>query len=134
MGVAGHLGAGRVHDAMPAESDTLGPPLPPGTRFALIAPGQGRPEAAQFVHKPFVAPGLPALARHIHRRRGDAALQLAPERVRWMGQTLDTVRVVAHDQTGERYRLIGHAFIGGQDWRTLASALDAQIPNAEVGA
>ena len=117
-----------------ARADILCPLLPDGTRYALLAPGEGMPEAVTLLRKPFVAPGLPELARHIHRDRGDAALELAPERVRWMGRTLDTVRIVAHDQTADRRRLIGHAFIGGQHWRALAQALDTQVPAFEVGA
>lgn len=132
MGVAGHLGAGRVHDTM-SLIDICAPPLPDAARFLLIARGDGRPEAATPIRKPFAAETLPALARRIHRLRGTDALQLAPEGVRWLGRSYAAVRVVAHDQTGDRWRLIGHAISRvpvrpAAFQRDLAHALNATRP------
>lgn len=133
MGVAGHLGAGRGPDAVSAEIDIICPVPPDGARFALLAPGDGRAEAVLACRKPFAAERISGLARHILNARGADALQLAPERVRWLGRTFEAVRVVAEDQVGGRARLIGHAWIGGRDWRALAHALESVQPSHDLG-
>jgi hypothetical protein len=123
----------------PQVTDIRCPALPAAPRFALIAPGDGRPEAVTPIRKPFAAETLPALARRIHRLRGPDALQLTAERIRWLGRTHDAVRVVAHDQTGDRWRLIGHAVSGVEArpvvfQRALQVALDATLPVQDAAA
>lgn len=97
--------------------------LPDGMRFALVT---GVPSAL-----PLAFATLAELARAIHRRRGDDALILFPERIVFQGQARDTVAVHAEDPAMSR-RLIGHAWIGGRDWQALRAALTAQVPNMAV--
>ncbi len=98
-------------------------PMPDGMRFALIT---DRPAAL-----PLAFATLPELARAIHRRRGDDALLLFPERIVFQGRARDVVAVHAEDPALSR-RLIGHAWVGGRDWQALRAALTAQVPNMAV--
>lgn len=97
--------------------------LPDGRRFALIGDD---PTAL-----PVAFGALADLARAIHRRRGDDALVLFPERIVHQGRPVETVAVHAEDAAMTR-RLIGHAYIGGRDWQALRAALAAQVPNMAV--
>lgn len=96
------------------------PELPDGSRFALIGPDPARRPTGYATRQ--------ALALGVHRRRGDDALILSPERIRFRDQVRDTVRIDAECPASGRRRLIGHAWIGGADWRALEAALAAIVP------
>lgn len=108
----------------PAPTHDLTVPALPGPgdlpRFALVT--------FRFAERPLIFDYLGGLARAIHRRRGDEALQLRPERVRFRDEVRECVAVHALDPVGQRERLIGHAWIGGRDWRVLQAALADVTP------
>lgn len=95
-----------------------------GQAFALVTDDPGA--------KPLAFASLRELAAGIHRRRGHDALQLQPEQVSFRDTVRDCVEIHAISHPGERRRLIGHAWIGGRDWRVLQAALEAQTPHRRV--
>ena len=83
--------------------------------------------------RPHVFPSLQALARRIHRERAGEALQLRPAQVRFRDRIRDVTEVLAVDEAGGRTRRIGYAWHAGRPAEALRAALEATVPQAEVG-
>jgi hypothetical protein len=103
------------------------PALPPDWRYVLML----RKNAAGEPLKPMAFADLGALARHLHRLRGAAGLQLtdAPLMVQGAEAALQGVSVWRLDpDTGDRRRYLGWAFVNGAGRITLEAALRAEQP------
>lgn len=102
------------------------PSLPNGVRYALLL------RHPQHEHpKPMAFPGLAELARHIHRARGEAGLQLAEAEILLQGETTPRKGVsvwTLETATGDRRRFIGWAWLGGAGRYSLEAALQSEQP------
>jgi hypothetical protein len=121
----------------PIERLRLGPVLADAVNFFRSPEAMKVPYALipslEWPRKPLGFASIAALARHIHRQRGDDALELQTQQLQFQDRTRDVVEVLAID-VGGRARRIGLAWINGQHWRVLEAALTAQIPNARAEA
>ena len=81
--------------------------------------------------KPIVYASLRALAERIHRDRGQDALELRDDRVRFRDHVRAVTEVIARD-AGGRARRIGFAWHAGRPREALEAALAALVPNAGV--
>lgn len=107
--------AARTAFATPA-AGFRSPGLPNGVRFALW------PRLESGV-KPFAFATLDALARHIHRRRDEAAIQLNDVTATFTDADRRTVRIDTLGPGGEADTLIGFAYLGGAGFEVLSPAL-----------
>lgn len=99
-------------------------PACPALPYALITslPASEKPVAFQTAD---------ALAARIHKMRRGAALELADVNLTFKGETAPRRAVAVYTQNdgGARDSFIGYAWIGGQSWRALRTALYAIEPN-----
>jgi len=109
------------------------PVLPPGWRYLLMC----RPRELYAPHpKPMAFHDISALARHLHRRRGqaglqlqDAALQVSVSQGGWTFERVQGVSVWTLDPvTQDRDRYLGWAWVNGASRITLEAALQAEQP------
>lgn len=112
----------------PAVVDALAhfrsPPMSEDIDFALI---DGEPKG--YPIKPTVYASLTALARAIHRRRGDDALEVRPGSLLLGGKVRAVTEIIAVDQRADRRRRIGYAWHAGRSLDALKVALQAIQPN-----
>lgn len=101
------------------------PILPANAPYALLSKLEGDT-------KPMILPSLQALARRIHRLRGDDGLQLRPTKVRFRDHVRDVTEVLAIEEASGRSRRIGFAWHAGRPWQALQAALDETLPDAAV--
>lgn len=111
--------AERLGPVCTAAITNLGRPTMIKTDYALFGP------SARPGQKPTAYPSLKALAERIHRDRGDDALELRNDRmmVRGSAEPLAVVKVYAHNETSDRWRPLGWAWLRGADRERLAAAL-----------
>lgn len=113
----------------PAVADAIrsfrSPRMPAEADYALV-------KQARYPFKPLVFTSLADLARHIHRMRGDDALELKPWRLVYGGGLRHVTEVLATDQVADRTRRIGYAWHKGEPREVLQAALDACWPDMGV--
>ncbi|MBW8815561.1 MAG: hypothetical protein JF588_19240 [Caulobacterales bacterium] len=97
------------------------PTLPVDAPFALL------PELGPFA-RPVILPSLAALARRIHRLRGDDGLELRHATVLFRDRGRTVTEVLAIEEASGRRRRIGFAWHAGRPWEALQAALDAERP------
>lgn len=110
------------------------PHLPPGLRYALLLHAPRMPASLQ---KPVAFADLAGLARGLHRRRGDAPLQLADVELLTRERRLPARGVavwVLDPLTGDRRACLGWAYLAGAGRPTLEAALHACQPIAAEAA
>lgn len=119
--------AGHGHAVPPPRSAMVGAPLcrSPGrdVRFALWGENRAR--------KPWAFRDINALARRIHRERGEATIEVVPVRdleIEGAGRAMRGASVFVASPDGDRPRLIGHAYFAGQDIEVLREAIRRNRP------
>lgn len=104
------------------------PAMPAELAFCLLP---GKPEDGTRV-SPLACADLPALARAIHRRRGQRGLELwdAPLRLGHEAEARAGVTVWILGDDGQRRECLGWAWLDGRGRDALAAALGAAQPQA----
>lgn len=103
------------------------PALPPGFRYALLQ----RTGPNGSPRKPMAFQDLGGLARHIHRARGQAGVQLADAPMMLWGRETPEAGVsvwILDPATGDRRTYLGWAWVNGAGRVTLEAALQAEQP------
>lgn len=98
------------------------PPIAPQVRYGLI-------EAIGCNRRTRAFADLSALAKAVHRRRGEQALYLEDQRLVCGACAADVVAVYTQDDSGYRSAFLGFAYLAGAGWRTLQAELYALQPN-----
>lgn len=116
---------------VPPSIEPYRPAMPDDARFALFTD----PKRADL--PPVVFADAHALARSIHRRRGQDPIQLEPVQLRFRNRAearCKGVSVWTVSEGGDRRAFIGWAWLGGKGRDALQAALDAVLPPvAEAG-
>ena len=115
---------------LPAYIEPYRPAMPDDARHALFTD----PKRADL--PPVVFGDAHALARSIHRRRGQDPIQLEDATLRFRNRGADCkgVSIWTVSEGGDRRLFIGWAWLGGKGREALQAALDAVLPPvAEAG-
>jgi hypothetical protein len=97
--------------------------MPADAAYALLPQLEGAP-------KPCILPSLAALARRIHRLRGQDGLQLNPTQVRFRDRVRPVTEILAIEEASGRCRRLGFAWHAGRSIEALRAALDEAVPVA----
>lgn len=122
------LDAERLGPVCTAALIEIGRPLMVQTDYALYRP-TANPGA-----KPTAFASLAKLAARIHADRSDDALELRDDRMMVRGQPepLAVVKIYARNETSDRFRVIGWAWLRGAGRDRLAAALADERPEMAV--